>query len=216
MLESVYIPGSVEDIGEYAFYDCQGLKNVYMGEGVKNIRAYAFCSCENITEIRLPDNLVEIGEGAFNVCYALTKINIPKSVMSIGNLAFMDCYNLKNIYYGGSESEWSSITDDAGTDPCIEGEVLFNTVMPGKPEIFICGCADTNLTVKCLNCDDLSATIVLAVCDKNGALRFMSEKKPAKTVVFDGVDLKDSDIKIMLWSDFDGIRPLADYVEMSL
>lgn len=65
------------------------------------------------TEIVIPDTVVEIDDYAFGLCKNLTKITIPKSVTSIGWGAFFNCEaSLKDIYYTGTEDEWTSIAKD--------------------------------------------------------------------------------------------------------
>ena len=53
--------------------------------------------------------MTEIEEGAFSGCKSLTSITIPHSVTLIGNYAFSDCTGLTDIYFSGSESEWSKV-----------------------------------------------------------------------------------------------------------
>jgi hypothetical protein len=57
--------------------------------------------------------VINIGKGAFNNCYSLKTITIPISVTTIGEMAFSNCIMLKDLYFTGSEEEWTkiSITD---------------------------------------------------------------------------------------------------------
>jgi hypothetical protein len=71
---AVTIPGSVEDIGEQAFYWCTGL-----------------------TSLTLPEGLETIGDKAFQGCTALTAIEIPESVFDLGYDAFASCSNLTSV-----------------------------------------------------------------------------------------------------------------------
>jgi hypothetical protein len=73
-LTSITIPGSVSNIGNYAFYGCPFLTNAIMLEGVSNI-----------------------GAGAFGYCSNLASVSIPASVDSLGVQAFADCTNLASI-----------------------------------------------------------------------------------------------------------------------
>lgn len=92
-LEYVYIPETVESIGNAAFYGCSALKtlkiadfSITVGEdgnlvttdssALKTIGQKAFADT-GITEIDLPDSLVAIGFGAFDGCTAMTKITVP-------------------------------------------------------------------------------------------------------------------------------------------
>jgi len=40
----------------------------------------------------------------------LVSITIGKGVTNIGEMGFYNCSKLKNVYYKGSEQEWSNIT----------------------------------------------------------------------------------------------------------
>lgn len=70
----------------------------------------AFCSCEGLTNITIPDSVTSIGSHAFKGCGSLTSVTIPDGVTSIGEYAFEWCSSLTDVYYGGSKSDWESIT----------------------------------------------------------------------------------------------------------
>ena len=50
-IESLTIGNEVTSIGEYAFYDCDGLKNVILGSSVKVLEEEAFSDCSSIETI---------------------------------------------------------------------------------------------------------------------------------------------------------------------
>jgi len=107
---NVTIPKSVTDIGDRAFGGCDGLIGVILFEGVTNISEYAFGGCTRLTSMILPEGVTNIDKRAFEECRALTNITIPESVTNIGSDAFSMCYELTDVYYGGSESQWSAVT----------------------------------------------------------------------------------------------------------
>ncbi|HIT77172.1 MAG TPA: leucine-rich repeat protein [Candidatus Limihabitans stercoravium] len=121
-LESIKIPDSVENLGEYAFQSCSALLSVQFGEDskLKTIGQYAFnyCinlksvaipegisylprgifeNCSQLTAVNLPDSLTKIDYYAFSFCTSLTEIVIPDSVTEIEGAAFVNCYNLKSV-----------------------------------------------------------------------------------------------------------------------
>lgn len=61
-LVSVRIPGSVVNIGSFAFNGCKGLKTVIIEEGVKKIEANAFKNCTSLTSVRIPKSVTSIGK----------------------------------------------------------------------------------------------------------------------------------------------------------
>ncbi len=75
---------------------------------------------------------------------------------------------------------------------------------------------DYIVTAKVNNCDDFDAQVILAVYNKNGALIEMQNYYNFGDVLFFSENLKNTNIKVMLWSDMDSMKPLAEPAEMSL
>ena len=113
-LSSVTIPGSVANIEQYSFYSCSNLTSIVINDGVKSIGENAFEGCSNLTSIVIADGVKSIGENAFENCRKLIKLWLPKTVTFIDYDAFSGCDNLKNVYYGGSVSDWNAITIEDG------------------------------------------------------------------------------------------------------
>ena len=63
-IKSITIPGSVKQIGAYAFSSCKGLSRVVIAEGCEVIMDWCFISCP-IKELNLPHSLKEIGKHCF-------------------------------------------------------------------------------------------------------------------------------------------------------
>ena len=109
-VSSFDIPDTVTEIAECAFYKEPSLKSVSMPEGVEVIGKYAFFNCEALKDVHIPEGTEIIGESAFDLCDNITSINIPASVKEIGKRAFFTYGDkLKDIYYGGSKSDWKKI-----------------------------------------------------------------------------------------------------------
>ncbi len=72
------------------------------------------------------------------------------------------------------------------------------------------------MTAKVNNCDDTDAQVILAVYNKNGTLIEMQQYYNFGEMIFYSDYLQNTNIKIMLWSDTDSIKPLAEIAEMSL
>ncbi len=80
--------GSVEIIGDSAFYYCSGLTNIIIPNGVKAIATYAFLGCSELTSLMIPD-----------------------SVVTLGSYAFDD--NLKTITFFGTQTQWIALVGES-------------------------------------------------------------------------------------------------------
>ena len=107
-LTNTVIPDNVTSIGNSAFDGCSSLISVTIPASVTSIAADAFFGCSSLTSVTIPSSVTSIGWEAFYGCSNLTSITIPVSVTGIGFSAFKGCTSLKNVYYGGSQSDWNS------------------------------------------------------------------------------------------------------------
>ena len=108
-LESITLPSSLKEIGDFAFnmYTVSGnaanydtnLKHVYGGENVEKIGDYAFQCCSALTEFKFSDKLTEIGKNAFIRCYSLSHVSGGENVERIGNAAFQLCSSLTEFNF---------------------------------------------------------------------------------------------------------------------
>lgn len=89
--QNVTIPGTVETIGNHAFYFCDEFTSLTLPVGVIELEEYAFNDCYSLAYVSLPEGLEIIGSHAFGST-ALTDIVIPGTVKEIGSFAF---YNTK-------------------------------------------------------------------------------------------------------------------------
>lgn len=96
-LTSVVIPDGVTSIGDESFFCCRKLKNIVIPDGVTSIGYEAFSCCRKLKNIVIPDSVTSIDCRAFEVCCSLTSIVIPDSVTSIGDHAFYECSSLTSI-----------------------------------------------------------------------------------------------------------------------
>lgn len=128
---SVIIPETVSSIGDSAFAGCNNLTSVTIPDTVTSIGFAAFSGCTSLTSLMIPNSVTSIGgmafynsgliditipnsitgisSEAFSRCVNLTSITIPRSVKFVDRRAFEECYSLSNVYYDGSEVDWSQI-----------------------------------------------------------------------------------------------------------
>lgn len=89
------------------------ISKINIPDGITVIGSYAFASCTSLASVTISDSVTSIGANAFGNCTSLASITIPASVTSIGSSAFEDCKILKNIYYTGTQVQWTNITKGA-------------------------------------------------------------------------------------------------------
>lgn len=87
LIERITIPGSVAEIGDYAFYLCENLSSVKLSDGLQAIGADAFDGCAALTEIVIPKTVELIDEYAFYDCTALTTVTVLGKETEIGDLS---------------------------------------------------------------------------------------------------------------------------------
>ncbi len=119
-------PSSLHSVGEYAFLDCNFIKNVSipanierlsnnMFEGcsaletvtlmdsagssykIKSIGRYCFNGCELLKTVTIASSVEEIREGAFYNCISLETVNFPSSLTLVAEKSFSHCESLKEI-----------------------------------------------------------------------------------------------------------------------
>ena len=96
-LTSVTIPNSVTSIGIRSFSNCKSLATITIGTGVTTIGTRAFSGCSGLTSITMSESLISIGNTAFWKCTGLTSITIPQSVTTISSSAFFGCSGINNF-----------------------------------------------------------------------------------------------------------------------
>jgi len=93
---SYTIPNTVTSIAYKAFYKAEGLTSVKIPGSVRNIGDFAFDG-SGITSVNIPNGVTSIGKYAFTRCASLASVNIPASVTNIGDFAFYHCTGLKQF-----------------------------------------------------------------------------------------------------------------------
>ena len=83
-VKQVLNPGSVAQIGTYAFANCQSLKKAIINEGVKKISKDAF-SNTTLEEITIPSTVTKLGKNAFRR-ESLEKSSLKKVVIRSKNI----------------------------------------------------------------------------------------------------------------------------------
>ena len=187
-MTSFTIPDGVTSIGKQAFNWCTQMKSITIPDSVTSIGDSAFEDCFSLTSITIPDGVAKIGESTFENCYELTSITIPESVTSIGSSAFYNS-GLTDVYYRGTQEQWSSISIAGGDDRLRNATIHYNykdgMIQKGKYCIRV---VDENGT----SISDATVTwnASNALTDSNGCAYFpqWTDSQPSVTVEKDGYD----------------------------
>lgn len=108
-ITEIIIPGTVTEIGEWAFMHCLALTSLAIPDSVVKIGQHAFYDCSSLKTVNLPENLAEIPGWAFAHCASLISISIPKSVVNIETSAFTGCYSLEAIAVDPGNSAYAGV-----------------------------------------------------------------------------------------------------------
>lgn len=117
-IETVYIPESVDSIGDNAFLGCTDITKVTTHDVVSwcgihfgntlitQNESYIYLSnpvCvsrnlyignEQLTELNIPEGVKEIGYSAFYRCLGITEVSLPSTLKKVGADAFADCEDI--------------------------------------------------------------------------------------------------------------------------
>ncbi len=125
---SIVIKGGTREIGNGAFYNCNGLTSITIPEGVTSIGDFAFEGCGGLTSVTIPNSLTLIGSSAFSGCSGLTSVTIPNSLTLIGSSAFSGCSGLTSVTIN-SNAVASKIYSKSSTLANIFGTQVENYVL---------------------------------------------------------------------------------------
>lgn len=103
-LTAVYVPSTVKDIGDSAFFGCNNLDRVSIQGGNLKIGNRAFASCRSLKRVVFNGAAAELGDYAFRGCSNIA-IYYTQNVTAIGECAFigsglsgeLDLRGVKNI-----------------------------------------------------------------------------------------------------------------------
>lgn len=98
-ITNVYIPESVEVIGDSAFENCTKLRTVEFSGYFADLGLNCFKGCESLTEMYVPETYTGvISQGTFEGCTNLEAVYIEYGNQAIEPGAFKGCENLAYIY----------------------------------------------------------------------------------------------------------------------
>ncbi|MFA5007245.1 MAG: leucine-rich repeat protein [Candidatus Izemoplasmatales bacterium] len=87
----------VTSIGPSAFSGMDQIVDFAFPAYLRTIEDYAFNECDNLRQIDLPDRLLSIGYAAFHACNRLTEVALPSGLLSLESWAFGECTDLRYV-----------------------------------------------------------------------------------------------------------------------
>lgn len=106
---------TAESIPDYAFYACRGLETVALPGTLTEIGAFAFYGCESLTYITTDETALQsVGERAFAGCDVLLNLSLPATVHTMGMGMLEGCGKLESLtvpFVGGYSAD-SPLTEE--------------------------------------------------------------------------------------------------------
>jgi len=148
-LLTIFLPHTIEHIGERAFNGCTRLTNIVLPDNLKTIGEYAFYDCDTLVHLRIPEGVESVGSHAFSDCLHLRSVNIGASQISFLDYTFSYCYNLVSVLFEAEgPSRWGPNSLASSHQSCriwvLEGTELAQdyAIFQNFPTRLIAGFAD--------------------------------------------------------------------------
>ena len=133
LIKKVVVADGVTSIGDRAFARCDHINSVSIGCNVGTIGEAAFYGCTDLTKMVIPDGVTVIESKAFQDCANLSIVIFRGRIEKIYEGAFTECTYLNDIYYVGTEDDWSKITIEIGNDPLSNARIHYNLDLSDSP-----------------------------------------------------------------------------------
>ena len=98
-IQTVRIPDSVTDIGEFVFDGCENLHRITLPGSLQYIWQYAFVR-SGLEEVILPPDVQMLAPFTFKDCKLLKRVVCNEHLRKIHAWAFQGCVNLKEFIHG--------------------------------------------------------------------------------------------------------------------
>ncbi|MCR4805532.1 MAG: leucine-rich repeat domain-containing protein [Clostridia bacterium] len=78
-----------------------------------------------VRKVKVEEGITLLGDWLFNSINLIEEISLPRSLKTIEDKAFWNCNALKDVYFAGSEDEWSAVAIGANNDALTGAEIHF-------------------------------------------------------------------------------------------
>ena len=172
-LASVDFPQSLAKIDEHSFAYCSALTDVTIPEGVTYIPFEAFFGCGNLESLSL-EGVEKIQKRAFDGCGKLTSVTFSNVLTTVHQGAFCADTALKDVYFLGTEAEWSKVNIAVDNDPLLNAQVHYVSTTPESITL-----NKKTITVKKGKSVKLTATVLPETAKNKNVLWSSADKKIA-------------------------------------
>lgn len=90
VIDTIALPATINNIGDYAFHNCRMLCAIALPENVSSIGKGTFKGCENLEKVVLNKNLSTIKEEAFDSCTVLQNVYCSATTPPVANESLFD------------------------------------------------------------------------------------------------------------------------------
>ncbi len=120
-IETVIISGGITYVGAYSFNDYDALKNVEFGDDIYEIGERAFFSCDGLTVVYLPRSFKVFGPSSFMGCTRLTEFHCEGKFPSFRMNCLWDTYA---VIYFPADRPWS-VNNIRDLEDAFKGRIEF-------------------------------------------------------------------------------------------
>lgn len=99
-LNEVTVPATVKDAGIASFCNIKTLTKATFKAGAKDVGSYMFFYDTALSDLTLADSITNVGEYAFGYCVALKEVTMPRSLSTMGDAVFYKAWkSLKTVVF---------------------------------------------------------------------------------------------------------------------
>ena len=150
-LNSVVLPASCSKLGDGLFVNCTSLTTAEFRAQITKLPKETFSYCSALKSVVLPETVETLGESAFFRCTSLETFRFPMQLIRVLDSCFYGCTSMRSIvipgtafvetsyvgfhfmpvltdiYYAGTEEQWSRVEIDKFCDALAKATVHYES-----------------------------------------------------------------------------------------